>query len=122
MPNLFGQDIAKIVNDALGSGLLDATLTKVTGTTRQANRTGGTVESTTSHTCKGVMEDYTARQIDGTIVQVGDRRVLLLGASISPAAVPEANDRITIEGETLYVLRVERDPAAAAYVCQVRKR
>jgi hypothetical protein len=121
MPRLFGVDIAAEINRGLGPGLLDATLTVVTGAARTAGSlTGGTNPTTTSHTAKGFLDDYKDFQIDGTIVQRGDRMVVLLGASIDPAAVPTAGDRVTIEGESFNIVNVERDPAAATYTMQVR--
>lgn len=120
---LFGVDIAKEVNRAAGSGLLPATLTVVTAGERVPGRLAhGTEPTTEDYPCRGVLEDYTERQIDGDIVRVGDRRVLLLGASISGGAVvPKPTDRITIESVEYTIARVERDPAAATYVCQVRR-
>ncbi len=121
MPNLFGVDIAGEVNRGLGPGLLDATLTSVTpGTRTGGSLTAGTNPTTTTHTAKGFLEDYKDFQIDGTIVQRGDRICVLLGASINPAVVPTAGDRVNIESEDFNIVNVGRDPAAATYTMQVR--
>jgi len=121
MPNLFGVDIAKEINAAMGAGLLAATLTKVTyGTPTTGSLTSGSNPKTATYSCRGVIEDYANREMDGTLVLMGDRRVLLLGASLPTAIVPKPGDRITIEGSTFDVNRVVRDPAAASYTCQVR--
>lgn len=120
MPDLFGVDIAKAINDALGKHLVDLTLTSWTpGTRTSTARTSGTNPTSTTATGKGIIEDYDSNQIDGTRVHVGDRKILILGKSIDPL-VPKPNDQITIEGSTYRVMRVKRDPAAATYSCQVR--
>lgn len=121
MPKLFGVDIAGEINKGMGSGLLDATLTKVTpGTRTGGSLTGGTNPTTTTHAAKGFIDDYQDTQIDGTIIQDGDRMVVLLGASIADSAIPTPGDRVTIEGSEFNIVRVKRDPAAATYTCQVR--
>ncbi len=133
MPKLFGVDIAAEINRGLGPGLLDAVLTKVTGGARTTGSlTGGTNPTTTTHVAKGFLEEYTDFQIggtannrstdvvDGTLIQRGDRKVILLGDSINPAVVPTAGDLVTIEGEVFNIVRVQRDPAAATYTMQVR--
>jgi hypothetical protein len=121
MPKLFGVDVANEVNKAMGPGLLDATLTVVTPGTRTAGSlSGGVNPTTTTHTAKGFIEDYKDFQIDETIIQRGDRMVLLLGDSIFPAAIPTPGDRVNIESEDFNVVNVTRDPAAATYTMQVR--
>lgn len=122
MPNLFGLDIAGIVNDNLGSQLLDATLIQVVEGTRSASDpTAGLPTSNRNIPCKGIIDEYLAREIDGTIVQTGDRKILLLGKSIkSGTVVPATGDKIKIEGVVYRILDIKRDPAAATYVCQAR--
>ena len=121
MPNLFGVDIAKEINDAMGSGLLAATLVSVTpGTPTPGSLTSGSNPTTVSSSCRAVMEDYLDREVDGTLVVVGDRKVLILGASLPSGVIPEPGDRVTIESSTFDVIRVMRDPAAASYTCQAR--
>ena len=121
MPKLFGIDIAGLVGKQLGKSLLPLTLTKVTaGTPTAGSLTGGSNPTTADSAARGILDDYRAVQIDGELIQRGDRKVLILGATITPAVVPEPGDRVTIEGATFNVVRVERDPAAATYTCQVR--
>lgn len=122
MPNLFGLDIAKIVNDSINQagGLVPGTLTKVTaGTRTPGSLTGGTNPTTTSHSFQGILEEGERRMPD-TLQTVKGKFVLILGASISPAAVPSTGDRVTIEGsEHDLVELIERDPAAATYTFRV---
>jgi len=120
MPKLFGVDIAKEISDAMGSGLLVAKLTKVTITNPTSTNTteGGFTEK--SYSCKGVISDYADSQVTGTVIQKGDRRVLLLGGSLPLSVVPDTGDFIEIEGSKFTIVLVSRDPAAATYSCQVR--
>ena len=120
---LFGIDIAAEVNKSAGPGLLSATLTVVTPGERVPGRLAyGTEPTEEDYACKGVIEDYTERQIDGEVVRLGDRKVLLLGRSISNGAIaPKPGDRVSIEGAPYTIVRVSRDPAAATYACQVRR-
>jgi len=122
MPKLFGLDIAQIINKAMGPGLLPAVLTKMTnGELVSGSLTSGMHPKKSNYNCRGVIEEYLDRERDGTQVQDGDRKVILLGASISSGVFPESGDLISIEDEDeLRVIRVVRDPAAASYTCQVR--
>ena len=122
MPDLFGVDIKGEIADAFRGELVTATLTKVTpGTRDPANPTQGTSPTTSDFTAEGIIEDYADRNIDGSLVKVGDRKVLLIAGLIASSQVPTPNDRITIEGSQYDVIRVERDPAEATYTCQVRR-
>lgn len=122
MPNLFGIDIAAVVKDAFAGQLVSGTLTRVTpGTRTPGALTGGENPTTTAHTFDGVYEEFTASQIDGELVRVGDRKVIMIAGTISPAAVPDVGDQITLEGDVTRVVRVSRDPAAASYTCHVRE-
>lgn len=66
------------------------------------------------------MDSYRTSQIDETIIQQGDRKVLILGNSIPSGVVPETGDMVEAEGRVFTVVAVERDPDAATYTCQVR--
>jgi hypothetical protein len=133
-PILFGVDIAGAINQAMGPLMLSATLIRRTPGTRgagalSAGRTVG--DTTTSYPCKGFTEAYkqsymggTAERAGGreaTLVQVGDRKISLLGASLPDAIDPAPGDQITIEGKTFTIVGdVQRDPVAALFVCQGR--
>lgn len=119
---LFNIDIPKILNNALGPLVLSATLTKVSRSGRvDGSLTAGLTQTPTNYSCKGFVDNFRDGEIDGSLVKAGDRKVILLGASISGGSVrPEIGDIITIESETRSVVRVTRDPAAATYTCQVR--
>lgn len=121
MPNLFGIDIAGIIGENLGPGLLAATLIKVTqGTRTGGSLTAGMNPTTASYAARGILSDYEDRQINGTLIVQGDKQVLLLGSTIASSQIPVAGDKVTIEGRTYNIIKVTRDPAAATYLCQVR--
>ena len=121
MPDIFGADIAGKIYRGFKNKVFDITLTKVApGTRTPGTLTGGTNPTETVHTVKGFVNDYTDYQIDGTIIQRGDRKVVILGGSLSNGTVPEPNDKVTAESEQRVIINVERDPASATYICQVR--
>jgi hypothetical protein len=125
VPDLFGLDIAGIVADSIdqAGGLLDVLLTKKTPGVRDVNDpTAGTSPIPAPYACQGVISDYNTRLIDGTLVKTGDRRILILGATLDAGIVPAPGDQVTIESQTFDVVRVARDPAAASYDCQARGR
>jgi hypothetical protein len=113
---LFGVDIAAIVASAVGPGVLDATLIRVTAGSRGANSTGGTTPTSTNYACKGFIDSKDRESVGGTLVKDGDVVIILIGNTISGGSiVPETNDKITIEGATYVVYGLDRDPAAATY-------
>lgn len=124
MPNLFGLDIAGIINRELGPGLLPLTLVRVSEGARNADPTQGLALTETSYTGRGFIEAWSVRQIGldngtGALIRVGDMKITLLGASLSVA--PAVGDKVTIEGVTYRIeMIVSRDPAAATYVVNGR--
>ena len=124
MADIFGLDLAGIVNDAINDagGLIPLTLLTRTGGTRTTGDPAGGRNATESpSTGQGIIEDYLDDEIDGTVVRQGDRRVLIMGASLPSGVVPSTNDSVTIEGRTYKIVGpVKRDPAAASYTCQAR--
>lgn len=119
MADLFGLDIAGIVNDAItqAGGVRPGTLTKTTpGTRTPGDLTGGTNPTTTTHTFQGFIDQKAERrklQIGSTLEA---RAVSILGASVSPEAIPEVNDTVEMDGNTyMLVSLIGRDPAEALY-------
>ena len=122
MVELFGIDIAQLIDDNISDGLPDVVLIKVTpGTRDPSDVTGGTQPTSASFAAKGFIEDYTDFEFNSTSVQIGDRKITLIGNSIESLQIPDTGDRITIEGETWNIMNVKRDPAAATYICQGRQ-
>jgi hypothetical protein len=119
MPSLFGVDIAQEIFTAFNGQLLTGTLTKVTPGTRTSGAlAGGTNPTSVNYTFQGFV-DLKSEVNTPAWSQQGGRFVTIIGNSISPAAVPQPGDSITIEGTTYKVHEVERDPAAATYTCKV---
>ena len=118
MPDLFGLDIAGIVNNALTSagGLVSGTLTSYTPGTRSVNRTGGTNPTSTSHTFQGFVEVQDGRQTEAVVSPATEVFVNIMGASVDPVAVPKVNDQVTIDGSTYTLTKLASlDPAEALY-------
>lgn len=122
MADLFNIDIAGIVAQEIGPGLLPATLIQVRNTARTpGSLTGGTNPSESSIGGRGVITDYNDSQVNGTLIKKGDRQVLLIANTFPGKPVPLPDDKVTIENLTYNIVAVKRDPAAATYRCQVRK-
>ncbi len=122
MAKLFGIDIAAIVEKEIAPGLLDATLTKVTKTTRTSgNLTGGKAASTTPFSCKGVITEFKNQYRAGTLVKAGDKKILIIRNTLPANVVPALGDVIKIEDvEYTVAAPVSRDPADATYTIQGR--
>jgi len=123
---LFGIDIAGIIADKIGPGVLPVVITRraSTGARQAGNLTGGLVKAAPqSWPCRGFWEDFTG-QPPGVDLELNDRKAVLIGDTIPPAALPlQKNDEITIEGLTLFMVKqLNRDPAAAVFVLLCRDR
>ena len=119
---LFGVDISGIIAQEIGPGVLPATLIVFTPGIRSAiDSTGGTLPTEASVEGRGFIDDYSENEVDGTLVQRGDKKIILIGDTFTGFPVPKPNDKITIEGITFKIVGpVKRDPAAATYECQSR--
>lgn len=117
MPNLFGLNIAKIIDDAIvgAGGVLTGTFHKRdSGTRTPGQLTGGNNPTYTDHSVRGFIEIKTNVAMDGTLVEQEGERITLLGNSMS--VVPEQGDEVTMEGTRYKVTKVfKRDPASATY-------
>lgn len=116
-----GINIAKIVNDNLGASVLDATLRKVTQTSRSAgNLTAGRQPTTADYTCKGFIDSQENQPFPDTLAKDGMKIIVLLGDSIESDQVPTTQDRVIIESTEYNIVEVDRDPASATYTLMVR--
>lgn len=120
MPDLFGIDIAQEVADAFLGELVAGKLTKITTGTRTAGSlTAGANPTTVEHTFEGFLEQKEVRR-KGQIGADHAHVLTIITNSIKPTAVPEVNDKATIESLTLEIVEIlARDPAAAVYECLV---
>jgi len=121
--DLFGIDIAGIIADNIGPGVLAATLTKLTPTTRTAGQlTGGTNPSSTNYSCRGFIDKKDRRNRDGEMIHGGIETILLIGKTISNGTVsPEVGDRVTIESVLYVIEALDRDPAGATFTLDCRR-
>jgi len=120
---LFGVDIAAQINRGMGSGLPEITLRRETLGERDAsNPTAGPAKATQTVRGRGCVDSYSDRERAGTDMQEGDRRISILGDSLSPATTPEPGDVISILGESVRIVDggVTTDPARALFVCRSR--
>lgn len=81
--------------------------------------TGKVVQTEVDHEAIGVFLDYAQRDIDGTLIRVGDRRVLMA----PDAPRPLTGDAVAVDDQVLCVVAVRvTEPAGVAvlYELQVR--
>lgn len=122
---LFGIDIAGIVADQIGPGVLDVLLTEpVRGARDFSNLTGGRAPlPAATFKARGFWEDFTGTPPPGVTILPDDRKAVILGDTIEAGAVPERGWHVTIEGVKLVIVKkLNRDPAAAVYTFQCRDR
>ena len=119
----FGVNLPKLINDNLGKALLPATLIKVVPGTR-TTLTGGTHPTEVPYTTRGFIDFANNEFQNPTAVVNGRKVVVLLGKPLPDGIFPEPGDRITIEGTEYHIANdgeVDRDPASATYICEVRE-
>ena len=114
----YGIDVAAVVNAESGH-FGDVTLTSI-ATGARTTSTEAPAKTRTTHAAKGFVEDYTDSQIDGTLIQAGDRKVYIVANSIIGGTVPKAGMEVTVASIKYVVVRVQSDPSTAGYTCQVR--
>jgi len=121
MPDIFGADIAGIINDALGSLVFDQILIK-TASTRDPLDSTKRVKTEVPHACKGFVDTAEDQFINGTLVHVNDKVIIILGDSLPAGVIPIAGDIIFAEGKAHTIANegVVRDPAAATYTCRTK--
>ncbi len=81
------------------------TLTKVVpGTYDPA--TGGVTNTSTTQTGTGAILDWNSRNVDGTTIKIGDKRLLLSALNSAGAALtaPALGDKITDAASVVYTL------------------
>ena len=111
---MLARDVAHLLQD-FGS---DLTLT------RQAagayDPTAGTMTTTTAttYTVRGVFINYTDANVDGSVVRMGDRRLLVRAQGA--ATSPEIGDRVS-GLQVIDVRTVAPNGVPVAWSCQMRK-
>ena len=129
MGTFLGIDFDSVIGATTGQAVYDLTITRrTTGSMVDGSLTDGAQTDDQDYPARGYANGYTVREIDGTRIQQGDRRV-----TIYPSAEmrldeiePEPDDIITIttqagEERLLIVAIDERAPSGALYRVQARK-
>ena len=123
MAELFGLDIAALVADGIAAAgnLQEGVLTKTVAGERDADDPTAEIPTTeTTHTFQGFLEFREFRRPD-TLIPERTPILTILGASITPAAIPGVNDSAALGGLTLQLtFLLTRDPAGAVYEFQVK--
>lgn len=88
--------------------------------------TGGTTGTDTTKIVKGYFYNYSASDITGTSIVIGDRRLVISTVDTSGATVtaPKKGDTFAGEGDTMVVVSVERIMSGdnpVCYICQTRE-
>lgn len=124
MPSLFGIRIDKLIQDNVGPLLTGKLYQDVAGV-RDANdpTAGPKGGSVNISSFEGIVQFYRDNEVDNELILHQDRKILIKALSISPSMVPETGMRITMDdnpSDVYQVVRVNRDPATATYLCQGR--
>lgn len=121
MPDIFGIDIAGLIDEALSDAVFEQTLIKVSSTRDPVNPSKKTIVET-PHPCRGFVDNFSKENMRGTSVRITDHKIVILGNTLPVGIVPEPGDKIIAEGSTFTIVDegVMRDPAGATYECQSR--
>lgn len=81
--------------------------------------TGESTVTTTTQTGTGAVFDYGTKNIDGTLIQAGDKKLLLSAFNSAGAALtaPVINDTVTIGGVVYTIVEPLKTVAPGGIVC-----
>lgn len=87
---------------------------------------GETPETTVTYTGRGVLGSYLSKEIDGSLIQTTDKKLLVLQSElfVSEAGLPTGVPATPAIGDIvngLRVMNVSADPANATWTAQLRK-
>jgi len=113
-----------MTNQQLKDKGLTCTITKQTAGTYSTS-TGVASVSTSTQSAYGALFDYENKNIDGSLVKKGDRKLLLSALNTAGAALtaPSVNDTVTANSVTYTIVAVRPvapSGLAVAYDCQIR--
>ena len=122
MVDIAGVDIAGLIAESWENvgGIRPGVLIRTTPGGRDPDdSTVNLPPTTTRHTFDGY-QIIQSVQREGTLTDVSVATVGILGQSVRPLIVPEAHDRVEMDGFTYELTRLaSRDPAGALYVFEV---
>lgn len=97
-----------------------ATLTVVTsGARNTSDITSGRALTEGAVRCRGLVVSWTGSRFLGTEVQAGDRVIHLIATTLR-GTTPKIGDKVTIESVTSRIINLDRDGAAAVWICLTR--
>jgi hypothetical protein len=101
------------------------TLTKITAGTYNPSTGGVTGGTTSTQLAYGAVFEYGNKNIDGTLIKVGDKQLLLSAFKTDGTALtaPVVNDTVTIGGTTYTITQAKSSAPAGTvvlYDCNVR--
>ena len=114
-------DAARLIQDAG----YDLTFRRVTRSAYDPATGAAAATANDDETVRGIFIAYRDQDIDGTLIQRGDRQAIIsptyAGASISKE--PQVDDEFRGEGDAVRVVSartIKSGGSVAAYICQVR--
>lgn len=121
MVNLFGLNIKSIISRTMSGQLLRLDLIRVSrGAFDPSDPGSAPSEAREAYTFEGVVESFDDGKVDGTVIQSGDLKVLVIAGSLPDGIIPVPGDYVSISSGERKVVSVKTDPAGATYTCQVR--
>lgn len=126
MPSLLEGGLAAKIGKAFAGIFLDAILSRNISAAVPSEPGEPGATTTTPYPCKAIHEEWSTSYLAGGLVLAGERKVLVLAATL--ATEPRPGDRITIRGETFTVVpegtagapAVSTDPAKATWTLRAR--
>jgi len=117
-------DIQKIVKDVFASVDTWGFATSVTYIHHTGNptydpETRVTTAATTSYSVKMLLTSYENKEIDNVVIMGTDKKAMIASKDLAPT--PSLKDTITIDSVTHEIMNIEKDPADAMWVFQIRK-
>ena len=110
--SFYGVNLAKVVGShAKSFGAV--TLIRITEGARPSPHLPR-AKTSTAYNAKGFVADYDDRMIDGSLIEIGDRKVVILAATLPSGIKPRTSDKVTVDSVVYRVGRVGSDPATAA--------
>lgn len=106
---IFGVDIAAIVNDTFAGNLHPLTLHKITATVGDY---GEPINSEVDHDGEGVRSKWKSEIMVSRGYALGTVKIIVLQGGI---VEPTNDDAITIQGERFRIVDIEKDPVNATW-------
>jgi hypothetical protein len=111
---MLAEDVSQLMED-FGSTLTVTRSTPGTYAPSTGAMTGATIST---FTVRGVFINYTDSNVDGTVVRMGDRRLLV--AATGAGGTPAVGDRVS-GLQVIDVRTIAPNGVAIAWACQMRK-